>query len=61
MGNKEWLKYNIFVDGKLEVSTDDIGEVGPYLKLVHELSTWAVRDKDGVVYQDEADFMVFDK
>lgn len=50
----EHEKFNIYVNGRLEVTTDDESEVQPYLDTIPETSTYAVRDIRGVVIEKYA-------
>jgi hypothetical protein len=43
--------FNVYVNGKLEVMTNDESEVQPYIETIPETSTFAVRDREGVVIE----------
>lgn len=43
--------FNIYVNGKLEVTTNDEGEVERHIKTIPETATYAVRDREGVVIE----------
>lgn len=51
MGNEEHENFNIYVNGKLEVTTNEEPEVQSYIDTLPETSTYAVRDRDGVVIE----------